>query len=205
MNKKIILASGSASRIKLLKTAGIEFTIEKSGYEEDMNVDLPASELCQKLALGKAMDVAKKHEGENAIIIGADSFGIIDGKFIGKPNDADEAKKVLRLISGRKHELITGFAIFDCASGRFSIGVDIAEVWIKVLSETEIDKYIRTGEPLDKAPSYTIEGIGSLFIERINGNSSTVIGLPIQKIYKKCWISELTFWTTTDPPPLDFF
>lgn len=183
MNKKIILASGSASRIKLLKTAGIEFTIEKSGYEEDMNADLPASELCQKLALGKAMDVARKHEGENAIVIGADTFGIMNGDFIGKPNGTEEAKKVLKDISGKKHQIITGFAIFDCASGKFSIGVDIAEVWIKTLSEEEIDKYIRTGEPLDKAPSYTIEGIGSLFIEKINGNSSTVIGLPIQKIY----------------------
>lgn len=182
--KKVILASGSTSRIKLLLTAGIEFTAEKSNYEEDMNIDLPASELCQKLALGKAMNVAEKHKGENAVIIGADSFGVIDGKFIGKPVDAEDAKKVLRLISGRKHELITGFAIFDCTSGKFTIGVDMAEVWIKALSEEEIERYVKTGEPLDKAPSYTIEGIGSVFIEKINGNSSTVIGLPIQKIYR---------------------
>lgn len=184
MTKKIILASGSASRIKLLKTSGIEFAIEKSGYEEDMSVNLSASELCQKLALGKAIDVAYKHKGQSAVVIGADSFGIIDGKFIGKPDGAKEAKEVLRLISGRKHELITGFAIVDCENMKNITGFDIAEVWIKDLSEKEIDKYIRTGEPLDKAPSYTIEGIGSLFIERINGNSSTVIGLPIQKIYK---------------------
>jgi len=185
MKKKIILASGSSSRIKLLRTAGIEFTFEKSNYEEDMNIDLPANELCQKLALGKARDVAKKHERENAVIIGADSFGIVDGKFIGKPNGPEEAKQVLKLISGRKHELITGFAIFDCTNGKHSTGFDIAEVWIKSFTEKEIDKYIKTGEPLDKAPSYTIEGIGSVFIERINGNSSTVIGLPIQKLYEK--------------------
>lgn len=183
--KKIILASGSISRINLLKRAGIEFAIEKSNYEEDMKVDLPAKDLCQKLALGKAMDVANKHKGENAVIIGADSFGIIDGKFIGKPSGAEEARQVLKLISGKKHELITGFAIIDCESGRSSTGFDIAEVWIKNFSDKEIEKYIRTGEPLDKAPSYTIEGIGSLFIEKINGNCSTVIGLPVQKIYEK--------------------
>lgn len=185
MKKKIILASGSVSRINLLKTAGIEFTIEKSNYEEDMKIDLPANELCQKLALGKAMDVANKHKGENAVIIGADSFGIVDGRFIGKPNGADEARQVLKLISGKKHELITGFALVDCENGKTATGFDIAEVWIKDFSEKEIDKYLKTGEPLDKAPSYTIEGIGSLFIEKINGNCSTVIGLPVQKIYVK--------------------
>lgn len=185
MKKKIILASGSVSRIKLLKAAGIEFSVEKSSYEEDMGIDLPANELCQKLALGKAMDIAKKHKRENAVIIGADSFGIIDGKFIGKPSGADEAKQVLRLISGRKHELITGFAIVDCTKGKFTTGFDTAEVWIKNLSEKEIEKYVKTGEPLGKAPSYTIEGIGSVFVEKINGNCSTVIGLPIQKLYER--------------------
>jgi len=183
--KKIILAAGSISRINLLKTAGIEFTIEKSNYEEDMKIDLPANELCQKLALGKAMDVANNHKRENAVIIGADSFGIMDGRFIGKPGGAEEAKQTLKLISGKKHELITGFAIVDCENGKIATGFDISEVWIKSLSEKEIDKYIRTGEPLGKAPSYTIEGIGSLFIEKINGNCSTVTGLPMQKIYEK--------------------
>ncbi|MFZ2969836.1 MAG: nucleoside triphosphate pyrophosphatase [Minisyncoccia bacterium] len=185
MKRKIILASRSANRIKLLRTAGIEFTIEKSNYEEDMTEDLPASELCRKLALGKAMDVASKHKDQNAVVIGADTFGIIDGKLIGKPSGAEEARQVLKLISGRKHELITGFAIVDCKSGKTATGFDIAQVWIKNFSEKEIDKYIRTGEPLDKAPSYTIEGIGSVFVEKINGNSSTVIGLPIHKLYEK--------------------
>lgn len=179
MKKQIILASGSANRIKLLKTAGIDFTWEKSNYEEDMSEKIPANELCQKLALGKALDVAKKHKRQNAIIIGADSFGIVDGKFIGKPSGSEEAKKTLMLISGRKHELITGFAIVDCMNGKYATGFDMAKVWIKNFSEKEMDKYIKTGEPLDKAPSYTIEGIGSLFIEKINGNYSTVIGLPI--------------------------
>ncbi len=179
--KQIILASGSEARKKLLETIGLKFEIEKSNYEEDMNVKLPAYRLCQKLALGKAQDVAKNHK--DAIVIGADSFGILDSKFIGKSYTNKEAKKNLRLISGEKHKLITGFAIVDSASNKFVADYDIAEVWIKKMTEKEINDYIKTGEPLHKAPPYTIEGIGAVFVEKITGSYSTVIGLPIHKLY----------------------
>ncbi len=181
MQRKIILASGSESRKKLVQSLGFNFQIEKSEYEEDMAEKLSANKLAQHLALGKAQDVAQRHN--NAIIIGLDTFGIIDKELIGQARTSEEAKKVLKLISGRKHELITGLAIIDTKNNKIISDYDISEVWIKKLSDKEIDSYIKTKEPLFKAPAYTIEKLGSVFIERINGSHTSIIGLPMQKVY----------------------
>ncbi|MGP8321201.1 MAG: Maf family protein [Methanosarcinaceae archaeon] len=182
MKRKIILASGSESRKELLKSIGFNFLIEKSNYKEDMTEKLPAYKLVQKLALGKAQDVAQKHR--NAIIIGADSFGVINGNFIGKAKTPKEAEKILKSISGKKHKLITGIAIIDTKTNKIISDYDISEVWIKKLTNQEIKNYIASEEPLFKAPAYTIAKLGSVFIEKINGNHTNIIGLPIQKIYK---------------------
>ena len=182
MKRKIIIASGSESRKRLVKSLGFNFETEKSNYDEDMSEKLPAHKLAQKLALGKAQDVAQKHP--NAIIIGADTFGIIDKKLIGQAKTSTEAKKVLKLINGRKHKLITGIAIIDTKNNKIISDYDISEVWIKKLSKKEIDSYIKTGEPLFKAPAYTIEKLGSVFIEKINGSDTAIVGLPMNKIYK---------------------
>ncbi len=182
MKRKIILASGSESRKRLIKTIGFNFEIEKSNYEEDMSEKLPAYKLAKKLAFGKAQAVAQKHK--NAIIIGADSFGILNGKFIGQAKTSKDAKNVLKLISGKKHKLITGIAIIDTKKNKIILDYDKSEVWIKKLSEKEINDYIKTKEPLFKAPAYTIEKLGSVFIEKISGSHTSIIGLPINKIYK---------------------
>ncbi|MDF1498131.1 MAG: Maf family protein [Patescibacteria group bacterium] len=181
MKRKIILASGSKSRKKLIKSLGFNFETEKSNYNEDMREKLPMHKLAQKIALGKAQAVAQKHK--NAIIIGADTFGIIDRKLIGQAKTPIEAKKALKLISGRKHKLITGIAIVDTQNNKIISDYDISEVWIKRLSQKEIDCYVKTGEPLFKAPAYTIEGLGSVFVEKIRGNDTAIIGLPMNKIY----------------------
>ena len=182
MKRTIVLASGSKQRKKLLEMTGINFEVRKSDYEEDMTEKLPPADLAKKLALGKARDVAKHYK--DAIIIGADSFGVLDGKLLGKPPTVEEAKKMLRFLSGRKHELITGLAIIDTASGREISDCDVGQVWVKDLTDEEIDLYVKTGEPLDKAPSYTIEGIGATIVEKIDGNYSSIIGLPLNKVYR---------------------
>ena len=182
MKRKIILASGSESRKKLIESIGFNFLIEKSEYEEDMSEKLPAFKLAKKLALGKAQAVAKKHK--NAIIIGVDTFGIIDNKFIGQAKSPEEARNILKLLSGRKHKIITGIAIIDTQKNKIISDYDISQVWIKKLSTKEIDSYIKTKEPLFKASAYAIQKLGSVFIEKINGNHMGIIGLPIQKIYK---------------------
>ena len=180
--KKIILASGSKQRKKLLEMTGIDFEVRKSNYMEDMTEKMPATELAKKLALGKALDVARNYK--DAIIIGADSFGILDGRFLGKPRTPEEAQRMLRELSGKKHEVITGIALIDIKNSKTITDYDIGTIWIKDLTDEEIELYIKTGEPMDKAPSYTIEGIGSTLVEKIEGNYSSIIGLPLYKIYK---------------------
>lgn len=182
MKRKIILASGSTQRKKLLETIGLDFEIEKSNYKEDMSEKMPAHKLVQKLALGKAQDVAQKHK--NAIIIGADSFVVLGKEFLGKPRTPQKARKMLKKISGKKHQLITGIAIIDTKRNKTFTDYEITEVWFKKLSAKEIENYIKTGEPLDKAGSYAIQKLGCILIKKINGNYTNVVGLPINKIYE---------------------
>ena len=182
MKRKIILASGSPQRKKLLETIGLDFEIEKSNYKEDISEKIPAYKLAQKLALGKAQDVAQKHK--NAIIIGADSFVVLGKEFLGKPRTPQKAKEILKKISGKKHQLITGIAIIDTKRNKIFTDYEITEVWLKKLNAKEINSYVKTKEPLDKAGGYAIQGIGSILIEKINGNYTNVVGLPINKVYK---------------------
>jgi len=180
--RKIILASKSKQRKKLLETIGLDFKIERSDYVEDMTEKLPAYKLAQKLALGKAQNVAKKHK--NAIIIGADTFVVLGKDFLGKPRTPQKAREALRKISGRKHKLITGIAIIDTKKNKTFTDYEITEVWIKKMSNKEIEKYIKTGEPLDKAGGYAIQKLGCLFIEKINGGYTNVVGLPMNRVYE---------------------
>lgn len=182
MKRKIILASGSPQRKKLLETIGLDFEIEKSNYKEDISEKIPAYKLAQKLALGKVQDVAQKHK--NAIIIGADSFVVLGKEFLGKPHTPQKAKEILKKISGKKHQLITGIAIIDTKRNKIFTDYEITEVWLKKLNAKEINSYVKTKEPLDKAGGYAIQGIGSILIEKINGNYTNVVGLPINKVYK---------------------
>lgn len=182
MKRKIILASGSPQRKKLLETIGLDFEIEKSNYKEDISEKIPAYKLAQKLALGKVQDVAQKHK--NAIIIGADSFVVLDKEFLGKPRTPQKAKEMLKKISGKKHQLITGIAIIDTKRNKIFTDYEITGVWLKKLNAKEINSYVKTKEPLDKAGGYAIQGIGSILIEKINGNYTNVVGLPINKVYK---------------------
>ena len=180
--RKIILASKSKQRKKLLEIIGLDFQIEKSNYIEDMTEKIPAHKLAQKLALGKARDVAKKHK--NAIIIGADTFVVLGKEFLGKPHTPQKAREMLKKISGKKHQLITGIAIIDTKKNKTIIDYEITEVWIKKMFDKEIKEYIKTGEPLDKAGGYAIQKLGCLFIEKINGGYTNVVGLPINKVYE---------------------
>jgi len=181
MKRKIIIASGSESRKTLIESIGFNFIFEKSEYEEDMSERLPAIKLVQKLALGKAQNVAQKHK--DAIIIGADTFGVINNKFIGQARSPEEAKKILKRLSGKKHKVITGIAIIDTQKNKVITDYDISEIWFRNVSDKEIDSYVKTKEPLFKASAYAIQKLGSVFIEKINGNQMSIVGLPMQKIY----------------------
>ena len=180
MQRKIILASKSKQRKKLLKIIGLDFKIEKSNYIEDMTEKIPAQKLVQKLALGKAMAVAKKHK--NAIIIGADSFVVLEKEFLGKPHTSQRAEKMLKKISGKKHKLITGIAIIDTKKNKVITDYEITEVWFKKLTAKEIEEYIKTGEPLDKAGAYGVQRKGALLVEWVKGCFYNVVGLPLARL-----------------------
>jgi len=181
MEEKIILASSSPRRKELLEQIGLQFEIIPSGYEEDMSLDLSNEELAKTLAYNKAKDVVDKVE--NGVVIGSDTFIVFSGKRIGKPRDEKDAKEILQMISGQTVTIYSGLAIINKQNKKEITDFEITDVKIKELTEKEIKEYIETGEPLDKAGAFAIQGRGAIFIEKINGCFSNVIGLPLYKLY----------------------
>lgn len=181
MKQKIILASTSPRRKELLKQIGLDFEIMPSNYEENMKLKLRDSELAKTLAYGKAKDVADKIK--KGVIIGSDTFIVFRGKRIGKPKDKKDAQRTLKMISGKWLLIYSGIAIIDIKNKKELVDYEITKVKIKSLTKKEIDDYIATGEPLDKAGAFAIQGRGAVFIEKINGCYSNVIGLPLYKLY----------------------
>ena len=175
--KEIVLASASPRRKELLELTGLQFKVDPGNYKEDMNLKLSPHELARALSLEKAKSVAGKYN--NAIIIAADTFVIIRGQLLGKPHTEEEAKRMLVLLDGATHLVITGFTILDTDTGKkISRSVE-TKVTFKNLTEKEIDAYVKTREPLDKAGAYAIQGLGSILVKRIEGDYFNVIGLPL--------------------------
>lgn len=179
--QRIVLASKSPRRRQLLEQIGLEFEIRESEYEEDMAAMADPVELVKFLALNKAKAVAQHYS--DAIVIGADTFVIFDNQFIGKPKDKDDARRMLRLLSGQTNNIITGFAVIDTATGRVVNGFDRADVTIRELTDEDIENYIETGEPLDKAGAFGIQGVGAVIVEKVDGDYHNIMGLPLSKIY----------------------
>jgi len=191
--KKIVLASSSERRAQLLKQIGLfNFIIDPSNIEEVMEENIPPVKLVQKLAFEKAKDVAKRYS--DAIIIGADTFIVQKEKYLGKPKDHADAKRILSSFSGKSHQALSGFAIIDTKQKKVITGYDFAKVFFRKLTEKEIDDYIATGEPLDKAGAYGYMHRGAVLIEKVEGDFYSVIGLPIAKIHvelKKLGVNSL--------------
>ncbi len=179
-SKLIVLASASPRRKELLEKIGLKFTADASYYPEEIHSNLEPEELVKTLSIEKARTVARKYL--NAIIIAADTIGVLRGKIIGKPFTSDEAEKMLQALSGNSHRVITGFTILDSESNKSLTQTVETRVYIKKLSPTEIQNYVRTGEPLDKAGAYAIQGLGSLIVEKITGDYYNVMGLPLNAL-----------------------
>ena len=181
--KSIILASASPRRKKLLERIGLRFKIVVSKFEEVIDPKLSPHQLAKKLSLEKAKIVATKYK--NAIVIAADTFVICDNKIIGKPKDENDARQTLRLLSNRAHSIITGFTIIDSDTGKTVSRSEETKVFMRKITEEEIDSYVKTKEPLGKAGSYAIQEKGSMFIEKIEGDYFNVVGLPIYSLFKE--------------------
>jgi septum formation protein len=173
--KQIILASKSPRRKQILQQVGLEFTIAVSDFDETQIKFKTPEDLVEKLSFEKAKVIAVKNP--NAIIIGADTTVIYKNEIIGKPTSKQDAIRILKLLSGNIHEVVTGFTVI---SGNKSITKHVtSKVKFKKLSEAEIKAYVLTGEPMDKAGGYGIQDKGGLFVEDIQGDYFNVVGLPI--------------------------
>jgi len=178
--KTIILASASPRRKELLEKIGLRFEVEPSNYEEDMPSALEPHEFAKKISLEKAKVVASKHK--NAIVIAADTFIIFGGQILGKPHTEKEARKTLETISGKSHSVITGFSIIDTGTSKALSKSVETKIYIRKLTLAEINAYVKSKEPLDRAGAYAIQGLGSVFVEKIEGDYFNVIGLPLSAL-----------------------
>lgn len=182
---KIILASASPRRKELLGKLQIPFIVEASNYKEDNNLKLEPLELAKALSAGKAEAVAERHKGEDTIIIGADTFVVLDNKILGKPHTPEKAKEMIKKMSGRVHSVITGFTIINAKSGKKVSRAVESKVCFRKLTDKEIEDYVSTGEPLDKAGAYAIQEAGSVLIAKIEGDYTNIVGLPLPALIEE--------------------
>jgi septum formation protein len=174
------LASASPRRQALLRALWIEFRIVPSLADEAGPLPDDGCRRAEALALRKAAEVATR-VGEG-LVLGADTIVECDGRLLGKPRDRDEARRFLRLLSGRSHLVVTALALVEAGGGRTVTGQEVTEVCVRPLMAEEIDAYIGTDEPLDKAGGYAIQGAGGAFIEGIKGSFTNVVGLPLGRL-----------------------
>lgn len=170
----LILASGSPRRRELLEGLGVRFKVRPVDLDESPLPGESPRDYVLRLASEKA--AARVEPGE--LVLAADTTVVVDGEILGKPQDDDDARRMLRLLSGREHSVLTGIALGGAAE------VDETLVRFAPLSEAEIDWYVATGEPRDKAGAYAIQGLGSLFVEGVVGSWSNVVGLPVPRVYR---------------------
>ena len=178
--KKIILASASPRRKEILKVTGLDFIVCASNYEEDFNLSLKPRELARFLSRIKAEAVAHKYD--KSIIIAADTFIVLKNRLLGKPHTEKEAEKMLKMLNGKEHSVITGFTIMDTGTSKMLSKSVETKVHFKKLSGEEISAYVRSKEPLDKAGAYAIQGLGAVFIKKIDGDFFNVMGLPLYAV-----------------------
>jgi septum formation protein len=175
----LVLASQSPRRSEILRQAGIEFAVRAAAVDESVIPGESPAGYVQRLAAAKAHAI---EAADDETVLGADTTVVIDGEILGKPEDAADARRMLARLSGRRHEVLTGIclrrggeAVRDCAT----TGVVFA-----ALSDAEIDRYVASGEPMDKAGAYAIQGLASKFVERIEGDYFNVMGLPVALVYR---------------------
>jgi septum formation protein len=175
---RLILASSSPRRRELLTNAGFEFDVRPSTVPEEwMPGEVP--EACvRRLAIAKALQVASSAP-RGSIVLGADTVVVVDAEIVGKPANADDATRMLRRLSGRSHQVLTGVCVAEAPGRILAVEHSSTEVWFRDLDEPEIRDYVASGEPRDKAGAYAIQGIASRFVTRIEGSYSNVVGLPV--------------------------
>jgi len=177
----LVLASASPRRQELLRNAGIAFTVQPADVDETPLPGESARACAERLARDKALAIARSRPDD--VVLGADTVVVVDDQILGKPADGEDATRMLRLLSGRTHEVITGVCVV-APNREEKTASETTLVMFTGLSEDDIWEYVATGEPMDKAGAYAIQGIASRWIPRIEGDYSNVVGLPIALVYR---------------------
>lgn len=181
--EKIFLASSSPRRAELLRGLGLDFTVcAPDADESSINKAIPINMYVQELALLKATAAAKELIGSRGVIIAADTVVCMDGEILGKPYDEQDAARILAALSGKSHEVYTGVCVMRISDGYAACESERTAVTFLPITEEKIDRYIKTGEPMDKAGAYGIQGLGAALVKKIEGDYFNVVGLPISKL-----------------------
>jgi septum formation protein len=179
---RLILASASPRRAELLARLGLPFEVRPSGIEERLAPGIPAPALAVALARSKARDVADRlghAREERALVLGADTLVVLDGRPLGKPATRHDARAMLRALGGRGHEVVTGVVLLDASGGGERAETVTSRVFMRAYGEAEIEAYVATGEPDDKAGAYAVQGAGGRLVDRVEGCYTNVVGLPL--------------------------
>lgn len=174
---RIVLASQSPRRADLLRAAGMAFDVRVADVPEDVLAGEPPSEYVTRLAVAKARAVFRPGD----VVLGADTTVVVDGEVLAKPADAADATRMLRRLAGRTHEVLTGICVLDDRALRTDVARTVVE--FAPMSDAEIAWYVASGEPMDKAGAYGIQGRASRFVRRIEGSYANVVGLPVELVY----------------------
>lgn len=177
----LILASSSPRRQELIRSLGLPYIIRVSDADETVEGEITPSEMVEMLSLRKAATVREqlRSSGEQGVIIGSDTIVVFDGKVLGKPADEQDSFRMLKWLQGATHQVYSGIACVDAATGKQAVAHRITQVRMKPLSDEQIWRYIATGEPKDKAGSYAIQGLGATIVDSIEGDYFNVVGLPL--------------------------
>jgi len=185
---KLILASNSPRRRQLMDMLGLDFEVILGNVEETIDPDLEPDDLVMDLAMQKATDVFRGHK--DRIVLGFDTMVYVGNQPLGKPKSPEDAARMLKLLSGRTHTVVTGCAIITKKVSKSFC--ERAEVAFHAMSDAEIDGYVRSGEPFDKAGAYAVQGLGAKFVKGIDGDFFTVMGLPVSRLYHE--LMRLGLW-----------
>jgi septum formation protein len=183
----LILASASPRRAEILRNAGFDLEVRPAHVDESLRQDESAADYVCRLAEEKVRAIALQLRGqaipEPSVIIGADTAVVANGEILGKPTSDEDARRMFHILSGKTHEVFTGLALMSMPSQQISVSFEMTRVTFAEISEDEIEEYISTGEPFDKAGGYGIQGRGGRFIPQIEGCYFNVMGLPLARLY----------------------
>ena len=177
---RLVLASSSPRRRQLLAMVGAVFEVDPPATEEVVPPGLGPADVAVRLAAAKADEVASRHA--DALVIGADTVVAVDGDILGKPRDEEDARRMLRRLVGRAHEVWTGLALVHAAAGRRVQAAERTRVYFRAVDEAALERYVATGEGWDKAGAYAAQGMGALLVERVEGCFFNVVGLPLARL-----------------------